>query len=153
MGTRYRGSPETTSALDAYIKLMRASETVTARIHTILPKDLTISQFGTLEILYHCGPLCPSELAGKLLKSGGNMTLVIKNLERDGFVRRVRSTQDKRYVTIELTPQGREFISKLFPRVAESIREQFSVLTREDQAALSRLCKALGLGATAIASI
>ena len=73
MGTHYQGTKAETDALNAYIKLMRAAESVTARSHSVLPKDITLSQFGVLEALLHRGPLCQTELAGKLLKSGGNL--------------------------------------------------------------------------------
>ena len=50
--------------------------------------NLTISQFGVLEALYHLGPLSQRQLADKILRSSGNLTMVIDNLERDGLVRR-----------------------------------------------------------------
>ena len=85
MGPRHQGSKAETLALDAYLKLMRAADSVAARAHVALPAHLTLTQFAALEALYHLGPLFPSELASKLLKSGGNLTLVVKNLERDGL--------------------------------------------------------------------
>jgi len=135
-----------THALDAYIKLMRASESVTARSHAALPKGLTLAQFGVLEALYHRGPLCASELAAKLLKSPGNLTLVLDNLERDGRVRRERDPQDRRFVTIHLTASGRQFISTLFPAIAAGIAREFTVLSSAEQAMLAELCKKLGRG-------
>ena len=50
--------------------------------------DLTAPQFGVLEALYHLGPLCQKDLAAKILKSSGNMTMVIDNLEKRDLVRR-----------------------------------------------------------------
>ena len=52
--------------------------------------DLTISQFGVLEALYHKGPLCQRDIAAKILKSTGNITMVIDNLEKRELVRRER---------------------------------------------------------------
>ena len=40
----------------------------------------------------------PGELSSKLLKSTGNMTLVLDNLEKRGLVRRVRETDDRRQI-------------------------------------------------------
>jgi MarR family 2-MHQ and catechol resistance regulon transcriptional repressor len=133
-------------ALDAYIKLMRASESVTARAHVVLPAGVTLTQFSALEALLHRGPLFQSELATKLLKSGGNLTLVVDNLERDGLVSRERDAADRRRICVTLTPQGRKFITGLFPQVAASLAREFSVLSAAEQATLSRLCKKLGLG-------
>ena len=70
--TRYKGTPEEVRALNAYVKLIRASESVSARIHRHLAAvGLSISQFGVLEALYHLGPLSQAEIAKKVLKERG----------------------------------------------------------------------------------
>jgi MarR family 2-MHQ and catechol resistance regulon transcriptional repressor len=145
MGTRHQGSEDEVRALNAFIKLMRATDSVGARLSGVLAEArLTEGQFGVLETLYHLGPLHPCELAAKLLRSGGNLTLVIDNLERNGLVRRERSTQDRRYVTIHLTPQGRALIAELFPRHAAAIAREMGVLSAAEQEELGRLCRKLG---------
>lgn len=69
MPTHYSGTTEETLALNTYIKLTRAVNTVEARVaHQGAAGDLTPSQFGVLEALMHLGPLCPGELSAKLLK-------------------------------------------------------------------------------------
>jgi MarR family 2-MHQ and catechol resistance regulon transcriptional repressor len=146
MGTHYQGTKAETDALNAYIKLMRASDSVTARVHAVLPAGLTISQFGTLETLLHRGPMCQSDLASKLLMSGGNITLVVSNLEKSGWIARERDAKDRRFITVALTDQGRAFISSLFPRVAAAITKELGVLTTAEQFTLGWLCKKLGLG-------
>ena len=152
MTARLSTSPAETAALDAYVKLMRASESVTARAHVVLPEGVTITQFAALEALLHRGPLFQTELALKLLKSGGNLTLVVDNLERDGLVVRERDAADRRRIRVALTAKGRTFITSLFPRVAASLAHQFSALTQTEQATLARLCKKLGLGVQATAA-
>jgi len=149
MGTHYQGSKAETDALNAYIKLMRAADSVMARVHAHLPDGLTISQFGTLETLIHRGPMCQSELASKLLMSGGNITLVVSNLEKSGWIRRQRDEKDRRFVTVSLTETGRAFIGDLFPKVAAAITREFSALTPAEQFTLGWLCKKLGLGTSA----
>jgi len=141
-----------TPALGAYVKLMRAAESVTARAHLVLPAGVTITQFAALEALLHRGPLFQSELAGKLLRSGGNLTLVVDNLERDGLVARERDTADGRRICVTLTPKGRKFITALFPQVAARLAREFSALTPAEQTTLARLCKKLGLGGSATMS-
>lgn len=147
MGTHHDGPPAEVAALDAFIKLMRAAESVAGRAHAGLPKNLTAAQFGVLEALLHRGPLCQSALAAKLLKSAGNLTLVVDNLERDGHVRRERDANDRRYVTVHLTPKGRELIEHVFPDVAAAIARELSALTPGEQVTLGELCKKLGLAA------
>lgn len=147
MGTHFKGTKAEIDALNAYIKLMRAAESVTTRAHAVLPKDVTLAQFGALEALLHRGPLSQSDLAGKLLKSGGNITLIVDNLEKAGHVVRERSSEDRRFVTVSLTDSGRAFITDLFPKVAASITRELGALSSAEQFTLGWLCKKAGLGA------
>ena len=92
------------SALNVYVKLMRASNRATAGIHGHLKDDnLTVSQFGVLEALYHLGSLSQSELGEKILKSNANLTTVVDGLEKKSLVERRRSDKDRRRVTVRLS--------------------------------------------------
>ena len=72
MPTRHKGTLEEIQALDVYIKLQRAAETVMRRTTAHLADyDLPVSQFAVLEALYHLGVLSQRELANKLLQSTG----------------------------------------------------------------------------------
>jgi MarR family 2-MHQ and catechol resistance regulon transcriptional repressor len=145
MGTRHRGAIEEINALNAFIKLQRAAESVSTRIHAVLPAELTITQFGVLDALFHMGPLCQSELAEKLLKSGGNLTLVVDNLEKAGLVLRERDPADRRFVVVKLTDDGQAFIAALFPKVVGKVTREMSALSSTELADLGRLCKKIGL--------
>ena len=143
---RYRGNKAETRALRTYVKLMRAAESVTARTHRHLySMDLTISQFAVLEALYQLGPLFQKEIGQKILRSSGNITMVIDNLEKNGLVRRERNEADRRFFIVHLTDKGYNLIDKIFPSHAAVIAEDLAVLTAAEQDALGRLCKKLGL--------
>ena len=145
MGTRYGGTDDEARALDAYIKLMRAADSVTTRIHRHLSAvNLTISQFGVLEAIFHLGSLSQRDLAEKLLKSGGNMTMVIDNLEKRQLVKRERSVEDRRFVSVCLTEEGRQLISDIFPQHVASVVEEMKILTESEQEELGHLCLRLG---------
>ena len=148
VGTHYKGRPAEVRALDAYIKLVRATSSVGARLARHLASaGLTPTQLGVLEALLHLGPLGQRVLGAKLLMSGANITMVVDNLERRDLVRRERGGDDRRSVTVHLTPDGRRLISKVFPEHAAAIAEAFSPLTAAEQDELARLTKKLGLGA------
>lgn len=133
-------------ALNTYTKLMRAAESVTGRVNRfIAAASLTISQFGVLEALLHKGPLCQRDIATKILKSTGNITLVIDNLEKRNLVRRERDSDDRRYFTIHLTEEGIALITKVFPEVEAAILAEMSVITEIEQRQLGSLCKKLGM--------
>ncbi len=150
MGTRYRGPEEQRLALDTYIKLSRCVLSVSARLAAKhpFPDSLTPSQFGILEALLHCGPLNQQELGEKILKSKGNISTVVENLVRAGLVARDRDRDDRRFVRVDLSPRGRKLIATLFPGHARAITEEMSVLNREEQEGLGRLCKKLGMKLT-----
>ncbi len=145
MGTRHRGSIEEINALNAFIKLQRAAESVSSRVHGVLPEGLTITQFGVLESLHHIGPLCQGELAEKLLRSGGNLTLVVDNLEKAGLVLRERDPADRRFVVVKLTDKGAKFIAELFPKVVANVSREMNRLSSTELLDLGRLCKKVGL--------
>lgn len=146
MGTHYEGDKKDTRTLNAFIKLMRATESINNRLNRHLAEaDLTVSQFGVMEALLHLGPLNQKSLGEKLLKSGGNITLVIDNLEKCNFVKRQQDPSDRRSMLIHLTPKGKKFISSFFPKHLEQIKKEFAVLKEKEKEELARICKKLGL--------
>jgi len=145
--SKYRGTPAETLALSTYVKLTRASNSLWSRLaRSLVEDDLTESQFGVLEALLHLGPMCQRDLGERILKSSGNMTLVIDNLEKRGLVRRERSGEDRRFNAVTLTPEGDRLIRRLFPVHARAIDREMGTLTQEEQRTLGRLCRRLGLG-------
>ena len=150
MPTHYQGSQVERTALDSFIKFMRAADSMTSLLSNALADfNLTMSQFGTLETLYHLGPMCQKAIAEKLLKSGGNITMVVNNLEERGLVSRKRLERDRRYVTVGLTDEGRALIEEVLPAHVDKIVELFGVLSADEQEVLGALCKRMGLAAVA----
>jgi MarR family 2-MHQ and catechol resistance regulon transcriptional repressor len=146
MGTRYVGKPAEVRALDAYIKLMRATDTVQANLDRRLAAlNLTENQFGVLDVLLHLGPLPQRDIGAKLFTSGGNVTVVVDNLEKRRLVRRVRDQADRRLITVHLTAEGRRLAERVLPGHVAAIVEEFSRLTAGEQEELARLCKKLGV--------
>jgi MarR family 2-MHQ and catechol resistance regulon transcriptional repressor len=145
MGTHYRGSRTEVSALDAFIKLTRAANTLRGRLEAELARaDLTESQFGVLEMLLHLGPLRQCDIGEKLLVSRANVTLVVDRLVSRGWVRRERHPQDRRSNVVRLTPDGRRRIVRLFPDHVRRVVDALSPLSPAEQEELGRLCRAVG---------
>ena len=145
MPTHFTGSRAEMRTLDTFIKLTRCTNSLFTRLgerNTI--GDLTYSQFAVLEALYHLGPMTQGEVSQKVLKSGSNMTTVIDNLERDGFVRRERDTNDRRVIHVHLTEAGSSKIEAVLPGHIAALVEEFSVLSASEQEMLGALCKKLG---------
>jgi MarR family 2-MHQ and catechol resistance regulon transcriptional repressor len=135
-------------ALDAYVKLLRASRAVLARVEPRLAAaGLTTTQFGVLEAILHKGPLSQRDLSLKVLTSPGNMTDLIDKLETRGLVRRIRQKTDRRAVRVELTGEGRMLIEPLFAAHAGDIDEAMAGLDGTELRQLGTLLRKLGLAA------
>jgi MarR family transcriptional regulator, 2-MHQ and catechol-resistance regulon repressor len=147
MPTHFAGTEEQVRALNAFIKLTRCTEALMARLSSCGSLEgLTVSQFGVLEALLHLGPMNQSEIGSKLLRSGGNITLVIDNLEKQGLVYRQRDSTDRRLVIVSLTKKGDELIRRIFPQHLEAIVRELRVLSPKEQETLGTLCRKLGKG-------
>jgi MarR family 2-MHQ and catechol resistance regulon transcriptional repressor len=146
MSRHYSGTTKEVRALNTYTKLLRATGSVKARIDAHQTAgDMSDSQFGTLEMLFHLGPLHQKAIGQKLLISKSNVVAVIDKLEKQGLVKRQRSTDDRRCVFVHLTEKGRDLIQELFPVHVAAIVEEMSCLTAAEQEKLGRLCRKLGL--------
>ena len=149
MPTHYKGSPDEITTLNAFIKLTRASNTLHQQLSRSLAEyNLTESQFGVLEALYHLGPLNQRSIGEKILKSGGNITMVVVNLEKQGWVDKSKDLNDKRSYTVRLTAEGEQLIKEVFPGHLQRISALFSCLDHNELKELSELCKKLGLFAS-----
>lgn len=132
-------------SLSTWVKLARASSIFGKKsAENIRTFGLTQPQFAVIEALGHLGPMKVGELCNKMLVSGGNMTLVLDNLEKLGYIERVHSTEDRRAINIQLTKSGNELFEKIFIRHANYIDSMMSVLTYDEQKSLGDLLKKLG---------
>jgi MarR family transcriptional regulator, organic hydroperoxide resistance regulator len=88
--------------------LRSAHQALTARLRRSLHREgLPFSRFVILRILVLRGPTTSRALADALGVTTANMPGLLGRLESDGFVRRKRSTTDRREILIHATPEGR----------------------------------------------
>ena len=145
--------PAVEEAVRAYVKLMRASRSVLARIEPgLAARGLTPTQLGVLEALLHKGAMTHGDLGRKVLTSAGNITDVVDKLQARGLVARARDAADRRAVRVDLTDSGRALIEELFPCHAADIARAMAGLSGAELRALGALLRRLGLGPEAVAS-
>jgi MarR family transcriptional regulator, 2-MHQ and catechol-resistance regulon repressor len=133
-------------ALTMWVKLVRASTTfgrLTGK--DIEQHGLTQPQFGVLEMLGHLGPMTIGDIGKRMLVTGGCVTVILDNLEKEGLVERVRSLEDRRVIKVQLTQKGQSLFTGVFHKHADKVAELASVLTEEEQLQLSTLLRKLGL--------
>ena len=148
MPIRPKQPPRAQLALGTFVKLSRATDSVSRGLAPgLAAAGLTESQFGVLEALLHLGPLHQCDLAERILKSNGNMTTVIGNLERRRLVRRDPSPTDRRFREVRLTSAGERLVREVFASHAARLADLMGALTDTEQRSLGRLCRKLGLSA------
>ncbi|MBW1913136.1 MAG: MarR family transcriptional regulator [Deltaproteobacteria bacterium] len=86
-------------------RLMQAGELYTKELNKIY--NVSSAQLNCLLGLYENGSLSPSQIAKHILVNSSTVTGIIDRLEHKGLVRRLRVSQDRRVITVELTKSRR----------------------------------------------
>ncbi|HEY8643993.1 MAG TPA: MarR family transcriptional regulator [Candidatus Dormibacteraeota bacterium] len=81
-----------------------------------------------------------SELAAVLSTTPRNITGLVDNLERDGFVQRVPDPDDRRSIQAQLTPAGIEKIDSIWRASTEAQTQVTKQFTKHELAQLRHLC-------------
>ena len=128
--------------LSTLVVFTRAENTIhRIEYQTIKQSGLTPAQFGVLEALYNKGDLRICELIEKILTTSGNITVVIKDLEKEGLIEKKPDPNDKRSCIISLTEEGKKIIEDILPNHIKNIKEIFEVLTDEEKNTLKTILK------------
>ena len=117
-------------------RLIRASEA-----HIFKKHQLTPTQFSVLETLYSKGDLRIQDLIDSILATSGNMTVVIRNMVRDGWITRETDPEDRRAYVVSITDAGRKKIEEALPDHIKNIQRLMQVFTSGEQAELTELLK------------
>ncbi|GAB2957065.1 MarR family transcriptional regulator [Amycolatopsis acidiphila] len=131
---RYPVPPE---VLQRFAELGREGSTLAVLRHARIAERMGLSgtDHKALDLASRAdGPLTAGRIAQLTGLSTGAVTGVIDRLERAGFVRRVRDTQDRRKVLVEILPMDEERYAPLFSSaldVVEQVLERFSPEERD----------------------
>lgn len=100
--------------------------------------------YKLLVLVYESGEhrLRMTQLAAQLRYSSSRLTHAVASLERSGYLRRVRSAEDRRVQYLELTPAGEDLVRRVTPgQVAEVRMPVLAALDDADTAALLRVAR------------
>ena len=117
-------------------RLIRASEAQIFKKHQLTP-----TQFSVLETLYSKGDLRIQDLIDSILATSGNMTVVIRNMVRDGWITRETDPEDRRAYLVSITDAGRKKIEEALPDHIKNIQRLMQVFNSGEQAELTELLK------------
>src|SRR3954470_19155236 len=114
------------SAAEAFLHLLRTGDEVFGLTdRNLSDHNISHGRFGVMMLLWRggeardsqgaandCegGPRTPAELAEAAGVTRATMTGLIDTLERDGFVKREPDPNDRRMMSVRLTPEGDRFL-------------------------------------------
>lgn len=93
--------------------LYTSSRTIIRKYKPFLdPLNLTYTQYICLLVLWEKDKISVKELGERLMLDSGTLTPLIKKLETQGLLTRIRLQSDERMISIELTDKGRDLKEK-----------------------------------------
>lgn len=113
-------------------------------LKSIEATGLGLSDFGTLEILLHKGPLPVNGIGDRIMLTSGSITATVDRLERKKLVERKSSDQDRRVRMVHLTPDGKKLIEKAFKAHQQTLHRATSGLSGDEKLLLCNLLKKMG---------
>jgi DNA-binding MarR family transcriptional regulator len=102
----------------------------------LVDHDLTTAQWGPLMNMRRTGASTVAELARMAQIDAGAMTRLLDRLEKKGLCKRVRSTQDRRVVQVELTPEGEAALVHVPAVLAEVMNVHLAGFSKTEWVAL-----------------
>lgn len=69
--------------------------------------DISVKEMHTIDVIGTVPDATPSDVSRALMVTLGTVTTSLNNLERKGYIERIRSTKDRRVVHLHLTKKGR----------------------------------------------
>ncbi len=94
--------------------------------------QVSAPQLNCLVALYENGSLPPSQIARLIVVKSSTVTGIIDRLEQKGFVARVRSSSDRRVITIELTESGAKLTENAPPPLHHKIVSGLEKLSQDE---------------------
>lgn len=124
----------TKKSMAVYISMSRVINTLRRENNKLILKhNLTLGQFAVMEALYSKGRLSTGEVMEKILTTSGNIPVIVKNLEKDGFITRVQDESDKRRFILDLTDKGKDLMDEIVPENLKFMDELISLWDDDDK--------------------
>ncbi|MDB5998755.1 MAG: MarR family transcriptional regulator [Rhizobacter sp.] len=112
------------------------------------PQGLTHAQWGPLFMMRKSQTSTVAELARELSMDPGAMTRLLDRLEAKGLCKRVRSTEDRRVVNVELTASGEEAADKVPQALSEVLNASLAGFSKTEWQALQGYLKRMLVNAS-----
>ncbi len=106
------------------------------------PFGLSVIKFNVLAVLeYQSRPegLSQVELGKKIIATASNMARLLERMEKEGLIKRYPHKTDRRVNLIKNTDKAKKLLEKVWDGYDATIRRLAAQLTKEEQAAVSKL--------------
>ena len=129
-------------ALRIWLRLLTCTQLIERQVRSRLRGqfDTTLPRFDLMAQLgRHREGLKMNELSRLLMVTGGNVTAIVDQLEKEGLVERLDEPADRRAFRIRLTKSGEKTFADMARAHEEWVVELLAGLSRRDQEELLRL--------------
>ncbi len=128
-------------AVDLWYKLTRVRYLMIRRAAQLYQQyDVTPLQFVVMRRLYEGEKLTQQKLADRLFVTKGNISQMLKVMERKGLIERIKEGSFKRLI---ITDKARAILKELIPAHTQFVDSQLSSLSLAEQAQFLGLLKKL----------
>jgi len=143
------------SALRIWLRLLTCTQLIERRVRSGLREEFgtTLPRFDLMaQLERHAGGLKMNELSRMLMVTGGNITAIVDQLEKEGQVERLDEPDDRRAFRIRLTRGGDKTFAEMARAHEEWVVELLSGLTRREHEDLLKLLAKVKSHAVEVAS-
>jgi DNA-binding MarR family transcriptional regulator len=129
-------------ALRIWLRLLTCTQLIERRVRTGLREQFgtTLPRFDLLaQLERHREGLKMNELSRLLMVTGGNVTAIVDQLEKEGLVERLDEPDDRRAFRIRLTKAGEKSFADMARAHEDWVVELLAGLTRREHDELLRL--------------
>src|SRR5215216_130909 len=100
---------------------------------TLKGSDLTPAQYNVLRILRGAAPdgaTC-GQISERMVTKDSDITRLLERLDARGLISRERDGQDRRFITVRITPEGLDLLASLDEPIALCHKRQIGHLGKE----------------------
>jgi DNA-binding MarR family transcriptional regulator len=130
------------SALRIWLRLLTCTQLIERRVRSGLREEFatTLPRFDLMaQLERHRDGLKMNELSRLLMVTGGNITAIVDQLEKEGQVERLDDSADRRAFRIRLTRAGEKSFTEMARAHEQWVVELLAGLTRKEHDELLKL--------------
>ncbi len=127
---------------EAYISLLRTHSLLSVRFDRLFREhNISSPQYNILRILRgQKGDGLPSlEIASQMISCVPDITRLLDRLEKASYVKRERSTADRRVVNVHITAAGKKLLAKLDEPIREAENASLGHMTKKQLAEMIQI--------------